>query len=310
MTIIARFRVKNRLSQKLRRENRLGRIGIVRVSDEATRAVIIDPASRRNYRNRIGHTQQQPNLEEVGEKLPVEGYDEGEVIQDFDTFQVSNLPADISFIAENMLGAINLAADLLNFRCHHQQHGEGIIPRRNLGAVGIIQIFRELHIIAVISVGILRNLDARNHIGVDHIRALVLIPVHQVIPMEKRTYINIRCVVAKHLGEEIAFHLGGMAYNQLFRKLRNGILLRNNSERPRCVLLCCGFLFLALKEPGPFIDSKSRSREHRAQHCHTENGCQNSFDPGFTRICFVLIHSSHPHGSSQQQCPKAYHNRQ
>ena len=155
MAVVARFRVKNRPSQKLRREDRLPGIGIIRIGNETTRAVIIDPASRRNHRNRVGHAQQQTDLKEIGKKVSIQRDHKGEVIRNFHTLQITSLAANISVITENMLGTVDFAADLLNLRRHHQQHGERIIPCRNLRTVGIIQIIRELHKIAVIAVSIL-----------------------------------------------------------------------------------------------------------------------------------------------------------
>ena len=121
----------------------------------------------------------------------IQGDDEGEVIRNLHTLQVADLAADISVIAQDMLGTVDLAADLLNLRRHHEKQGEGIVPGGDLGTVGIEEIIRDLHIIAVVAVSVLSNLDARDHIGVDDIGALVLVPVHQVVAVEQGADINV-----------------------------------------------------------------------------------------------------------------------
>ena len=141
--------------------------------------------------NGIGHTEQQADLKEVREEIRTQGDDEGEVIRNLHTLQVADLAADISVITQDVLGTVDLAADLLNLRRHHEKQGEGIVPGGDLGAVGIEEIIRDLHIIAVVAVSVLGNLDARDHIGVDDIGALVLVPVHQVVAVEQGADINV-----------------------------------------------------------------------------------------------------------------------
>ena len=116
MAVIARLGVQNSLPEQLGRKAGLGGIGVVIIADEAAGAVVIDPAARSNNVNRIRHAEQQADFEEVREEVAVERDVECKVIRNLHTFQVSHLAAEEPVITQDVLGTVDLAADLLNLR--------------------------------------------------------------------------------------------------------------------------------------------------------------------------------------------------
>ena len=116
MAVVARLRVQNGPAEQLGREDGLSRIGVICIAYKAAGAVVINPATRSDNLNGIGHAEQQADLKEVGEKVTVESDDEGKVIGNLHTLQIADLTAEEPVKTQDVFGTVDLAADLLNLR--------------------------------------------------------------------------------------------------------------------------------------------------------------------------------------------------
>ena len=148
----------------------------------------------------------------------------------------------------------------------------------------------------MVAVRVFGNPETRDHIGVNDIGGLILIPVNQVIAVEEGTHINICSIVAEHLGEEVTPQLGGVADNQLLGERLFLLLLRDDAEGPGDGLPGVCVTIFSLKEPAPLIGCcQGRSREGE-QQCKAEDAGEKLFHPEQPGVQHILIHSSHPHG--------------
>ena len=144
----------------------------------------------------------------------IQGDGELVVAQHADAAQGIGLFGDVFVVAQNVLRAVDLAADLLDLLDlgrHHQQDGERVVPRRDGRTVGILQVVPQAQEVGAVAILIFHDLYVFNDGGVDHIHALGLIPVHQVVAVDQRAHVDIRSVVADHFGKEVALHHGGVA---------------------------------------------------------------------------------------------------
>ena len=139
MGVVSRLRIHDRFLQELRCENRL-LDACVLIADIDAFPVVIHLAARRNLCDGIRHAQQQACFEEERQEIGIQRNRELVVAENFQAGQGFAVPGDVRAVAENMLRAVDLSADLLDLRTHHQQHGERVVPGCDLGAVGIVQI--------------------------------------------------------------------------------------------------------------------------------------------------------------------------
>ena len=223
--IIAGFRVENRLLKQLRREDRF-LYALVLVADADAEAVTIPQvlrlarvylAARGDHRDRIRDGQQQTGLEEVGQEFMIQRNGQLMIIDHGDAVQIGKLPRQIFMRPKNMLRAVDLPADLLNLRGHHQENAESIIPSGDGRSIGIEEIVVQTQVIRLIPDLVLHHQNAFHDGFVDQVDALVLVPVDQVIAMNQGSYVDIGGIVAEHLGKEIALGDGRMADSQLVR---------------------------------------------------------------------------------------------
>ena len=123
-----------------------------------------------------------------------------------------------------MLGAVNLTADCFDFRAHHQQQGECIVPGCDGRSVGIIQVVAEDHLVGVVAHFVnLHRSDRFHNAGIEYVGTLVLVPVHQVVSVDQGADVDISSIVAEQLGKEVALGYCGMSDNQFFGCLKLGL---------------------------------------------------------------------------------------
>ena len=235
MGIIAGFRIQDRLLQQVHGEP-VGRVVRVLVADVDAEAFVIDLASGRDHLDRVRNGHQQAGLEEVRQEISVQGDDQLVIVADFHTAQgeyvafgaeVQGLAGydlfpggDIVVVTEQVLRAVDLAADrrIFDFGAHHQQEGEGIVPRGDLCAVRIVQVVRDEHVVGLVPDFVHRDLVFGDHAGIHHVGALVLVPVHQVVAVDQGADVDVRGIVAEQFGKEVALGDRGMADDQFLRE--------------------------------------------------------------------------------------------
>ena len=259
MAVVSGFRIQDRLPQQIRRKDGLCH-GLVRVADPDAESVFpavlnglsrVNLASGSDLADRIRHAQQQARLEEVRQEFVIQRNRQLMIVQHANARQVRQFAPQVLPAAHDVLGAVNLSADLLDLAAHHQQDGEGVVPGRDRGSVAVAQILVQSQVIGLVSQVIFHDQHVFHHGFIDQINALVLVPVHQVVSVDQGSYVDIRRIVAEHLRKEVALGNRRMAYNQLIRVLNFLCIL--------CVL-CRVF-----RGPGRFL---GQSRRDHGPHQH------------------------------------------
>ena len=243
MAVVSGVRIQNGLLQQLRGIQGLLDLRIL-VSDidavsvsaaQIPRPAGIDLAAGRDHGDRIGHAQEQARLKEVRQEIVVQRNRQLMVVQHADARQIGQLPGDVLVVSQDVLRAVDLPADLLNLRAHHQQQGKRVVPRGDRRPVAVIQIVVQAEEVGFVPYVVLDHHRVFHHGFVDQIDALVLIPVHQVVSVNQRPHINVGRVVSEHLRKEIALRDGCMPDSQLIRifDFRRGFpaVLRRNRLR-------------------------------------------------------------------------------
>ena len=122
MAVVAGLRVEDRLFQQLGRVEPFlhGQVLVADVDAVAVavaqvgQAVGIDLAARRDDGDRIGHAQQKARLKEVGQELVIQRDRQLVFVYDAHALQIGHLARDVFVVAQYVLGAVDLAADLLD----------------------------------------------------------------------------------------------------------------------------------------------------------------------------------------------------
>ena len=247
MGIVAGFRIQDGLPEQFGREHGVRKAQViasffslvVRVADIDAAAVFhIDLAPGREDVDRVRNGHQKAGFKEVRQEFMVQGDPDlmiavhfhaaqGEGVRVFTVaedqlFVVEDLRAglDVLVVAQKVLGAVDLAADRLDFGAHHQQDGERVIPRRDGRAVGIHQVVPQQELKDFVSILIQLNPILFHDAGVDHIGTLILVPVDQVVAVDQGADVDIGRVVAEQLGKEVALGDRGVSDDQFFREFR------------------------------------------------------------------------------------------
>ena len=227
MAVVAGLRVEDRLFQQLGRVEPFlhGQVLVADVDAVAVavaqvgQAVGIDLAARRDDGDRIGHAQQKARLKEVGQELVIQRDRQLVFVYDAHALQIGHLARDVFVVAQYVLGAVDLAADLLDLGRHHQQQAEGVVPGRDGRAVAVVQIVVERQKVRSVAHFVFHHQHVLHDGFVDQVHALVLIPVDKVIAVQQRAHVDVRRVVAEHLGKKVALGDRGMPHAQLVGKL-------------------------------------------------------------------------------------------
>ena len=220
MAVVARIGIENSFRQKLRRiDGLLNGLILIAYTDAVTVAIphVICVAgiyltAGGNYVDRIRHAQQQTCFKEIGQEFMVKGDGKLMVINDTNSREIWKFTRDVLVIAQNMLSTVNLATDLFNFRAHHEQQGECIIPRSYRLAIDVIKIFIQCQEIGPVSDLIFSNHDTFHNGLINQVYTLVLIPVDQVVAVNQGAHIDISRIIAEHLCKEIALGDGGVTH--------------------------------------------------------------------------------------------------
>ena len=174
-------------------------------------------ASRCDFPDRIRYAQQQSRLEEVWQELVVQRDGQLVVVDHAHAAQPLLRSGNVVRRAFDVLRPVDFSADLLNLGRHHQQQGKRVVPGGNGAPVGIVQVIVQCQEIDFISFPAFHDHEILHHGLVDNIYPLALVPVHQVVSVNQRAYVNVRRIVSEHFREEVTLHHGGMAYLQFFR---------------------------------------------------------------------------------------------
>ena len=218
MAVISCFRIQNGFPEQIGSIHRFPGARIL-VSDPDAVAVTVAHVIRvariylaagRNFPDRIRHAQQQAGFKEERQELMIQRNGQLMVVNYPDARQVRQFACYVFLISQDVLCPVNFSADLFDLRAHHQQQGKGIIPCGNGGAVAVVQIVIQHKEIGFVAFLVLSCFHIFNDRLINDIYPLVLIPVDQVVSVDQRAYVDVSCIVAKHLSKEIPFCNGRM----------------------------------------------------------------------------------------------------